>query len=87
MVNQASRFDNTSSLSISSPAIYQIEIQGKVEEEWSDELAGMNITCMNCGDKIITTLIGKLKDQAALAGLLQTIYEMKFPILSVQYKG
>ena len=47
----------------------------------------MNITCTNDGDMVITTLIGKLKDQAALAGLLQSLYEMKLPIISVQYKG
>jgi hypothetical protein len=86
MATKISRFDYANSLTISSPAIYQIEVQGRIDEKWSGDLAGMNITSMNSGDQVITTLIGKLKDQAALAGLLQTVYEMKLPLLSVQYK-
>lgn len=74
-------------LKISSPAIYQIEVQGKVDISWSDNLAGMNITSNKQDDKEVTTLIGRLSDQAALAGLLQSLYEMKLPILSVEYKG
>jgi hypothetical protein len=87
MTKQSSRFDNGDVLTIGSPAIYQIEVQGKVDISWSDNLAGMNITCFNKGENVVTTLIGRLNDQAALAGLLQTIYEMKLPILSVEYKG
>ncbi|MGB5847982.1 MAG: hypothetical protein WBH40_05820 [Ignavibacteriaceae bacterium] len=74
-------------LKIGTPAIYQIEVQGKVDISWSDNLAGMNITSNKQDDNAVTILIGRLSDQAALAGLLQSLYEMKLPILSVEYKG
>ena len=74
-------------IKIDSPAIYQIEVQGKLDISWSDNLAGMNITSYKQGDKEITTLIGRLSDQAALAGLLQSLYDMRLPILSVEFKG
>ena len=83
-------FSNDRYISIlknNAPAIYQIEVQGKVDISWAESLGGMNITSSKYGENVVTTLIGKLSDQAALAGLLQTIYEMKLPILSVEYKG
>ncbi len=35
------------------------------------------------GDPPITTLQGELSDQAALTGVLNTLYEQRLPILSV----
>jgi hypothetical protein len=87
MPSQLSKESYISNLKVNTPAIYQIEVHGKVDILWSDNLAGMNITSCKEGENVITTLIGKLNDQAALAGLLQTIYDMKLPIISVEYKG
>jgi hypothetical protein len=87
MINKSSTYDFAEDLSMSTPAIYQIEIKGKVDISWFDILAGMNITSMEIGSSVVTTLVGKLNDQASLAGILHTIYEMKLPLISVQYKG
>ena len=76
---------NNSTLKINTPAIYHIKVHGKLSGSWSDSLSGMNITNYK-QDGNITTLVGKLKDQAALAGVLQTLYELRFPILLVEYK-
>jgi hypothetical protein len=70
---------------IDSPAIYKIKVQGKLSSSWSDSLSGMNITSYK-QDGNVTTLVGMLRDQAALAGVLQTLYELRFPILLVEYK-
>jgi hypothetical protein len=32
----------------------------------------------------VTTLLGELSDQAALAGVLNTLYELHLPVLSVE---
>jgi hypothetical protein len=32
----------------------------------------------------VTTLLGELSDQAALAGVLNTLYELHLPVLAVQ---
>jgi hypothetical protein len=66
------------------PAIYQICVQGMIDLDWSDRLSGMTIDLVReeaCPP--VTTLQGKLSDQAALAGVLNTLYELHLPILSV----
>ena len=66
------------------PAIYQIIVQGRIDLTWSDRLEGMTIclTTVEAGPPV-TTLDGKLSDQAALAGVLNTLYELHLPLLSV----
>jgi len=68
-----------------SPASYQIRVQGQIDLTWSDRLEGMSIsTTKENADYLITTLEGELCDQAALAGVLNTIYELHLPVISVQ---
>ena len=35
--------------------------------------------------KTLATLVGRLQDQAELAGVLNTLYELHLPLLSVEY--
>jgi hypothetical protein len=77
---------NNRNIKMNSPAIYQIKVQSKMSSTWSDSLCGMNITNYK-QDGNVTTLVGNLRDQAALAGVLKTLYELRFPVLSVEYKG
>jgi hypothetical protein len=66
------------------PATYQIRVQGSIDPEWSDRLAGMTIRLTAeeaCPP--VTTLKGELSDQATLAGVLNTLYELHLPVLSV----
>ena len=68
-----------------SPASYQICVQGRIDLTWSDRLEGMAIsTTKEEAGILITTLEGELCDQAALAGVLNTIYELHLPVISVQ---
>ncbi len=66
------------------PATYRIVVKGGLEASLSDRLAGMRITSESRGEqKSVTTLVGRLLDQAQLSGVLNTLYEMHLPILSV----
>jgi hypothetical protein len=66
-------------------ATYRIKVQGYLDETRSDFLGGMTITTASQGDKgVVSTLVGRLKDQAELAGVLNTLYEFHLPILSVE---
>jgi hypothetical protein len=66
------------------PAAYQIRVQGRIDPDWSDRLSGMKIVPMiEEARQPVTTLQGELSDQAALAGVLNTLYELHLPILSV----
>jgi hypothetical protein len=46
----------------------------------------MYITTNRRGDrKTVATLVGLMRDQAELAGVLNTLYELHLPLLSVEY--
>jgi len=66
-------------------ATYRITVLGRLGPEWSDYLGGMAITTETRSDsETETTLAGSLLDQAALAGVLNTLYDRGFTLLSVQ---
>jgi len=67
-----------------SPATYQIVVQGQIDQTWSDCLEGMHRQVTAEADAPVTTLEGKLIDQAALAGVLNTLYEMHLTVISVK---
>ena len=73
-----------SSFSFSKPAIYQIKVLGKVPPSWSERLSGMNISYKKDKSGIVTTLIGKLSDQAELSGILNSLHNLHMSILSVE---
>ena len=68
-----------------SPATYRISVQGRIPTKWSDRLEGMTITegSADSGPPV-TTLLGELSDQAALSGVLNTLYELHLPVLRVE---
>lgn len=67
-------------------ASYRIRIKGHLPKRWSDRLGGMTITIDDqAGEAPVTTLSGWLRDQAALLGVLNTLYDLRFPLLSVEY--
>ena len=72
-------------LKLWTPATYRIEVEGILDENWADSLAGMRISTRKRADQsTVTTLTGRLKDQAELSGVLNGLYELHLPILSVK---
>jgi hypothetical protein len=76
MCNQS----NTSSAD-SRPAVYQIRVQGRLGNEWTERFHGMSITPEESGHTLLT---GPVVDQAALYGLLRTVRDLGLPLLSVR---
>ncbi len=77
-------------LTMDAPAIYRILVRGRLSPSWSDRLAGMEIVSGERREgegQPRTELRGQLLDQAALAGVLSSLYELHLPILSVEYSG
>ncbi len=66
------------------PAVYRVWVQGRVPLDWSTRLMGMNITSSYDDNEDSSTLVGRLPDQSALSGVLNTLYETQFPVLSVE---
>ena len=68
------------------PGKYRIDVEGHLDDRWSDRLAGMLITTSGSEDETpITTLVGHLRDQAQLRGVLNSLYDLHLPLLLVQY--
>ena len=61
-------------------AVYRIKVQGVVPESWTDRLGGMGIVSVSSA---ATTLEGWLPDQAALKGVLNTLYQLHLPLLEI----
>jgi hypothetical protein len=70
------------------PATYEIKVQGRVDENWSDWFDGMTIVSETSADGTsITTLTGTVVDQAALIGLLRRLHNLHLRLLSVNRVG
>lgn len=70
------------------PAHYKITVQGKLTDDIINILGNMRLVSERESDKItITVLEGKIKDQAELSGIIDTLYDWRYPILLVECKG
>jgi hypothetical protein len=71
-------------LALDWPAAYQIELQGRLDEHWTDWFSGLTITVARDKDgTAITTLTGTVADQAALRGILSKIWDLNLTLISV----
>ena len=62
---------------------YQISIKGFLDNQWSDRLAGMQINHFESDSGPISTLTGKITDQAELFGVLNALNDYHYSIISV----
>ncbi|MBN1439418.1 MAG: hypothetical protein JW929_08420 [Anaerolineales bacterium] len=73
---------------LSQPAVYTIKVQGRLESGWSDWFDHLEIVISKSpSGPSITTLTGRIIDQAALHGLLVHIRDLGLPLLLVQHAG
>jgi hypothetical protein len=75
---------DSNALTFDGPALYRIRVRGEVPQRWSPRLEGMTIVVEASANPPLTTLTGDLDDQASLAGVLRTLYELHLPVLSVE---
>ncbi len=72
-------------LHLGQSAKYQIKVQGRLTEGWSDWFDDMTVDIEQIASgPTITILTGIVQDQAALHGLLNRIRDLSIPLLSVQ---
>ena len=73
-------------VSLLEPAVYKIRIQGILDKNLSDYYGGMTIEQEGEPKQYAKTmLMGKLSDQSALIGVLNSLHDIGYPILSVEY--
>src|SRR5512146_1083442 len=60
---------------------YEIRIEGLIDDRWSEWLGGMALTHEDNGE---TVLLGELRDQTALQGVLERIRDLGLELISVR---
>ena len=66
------------------PDAYRITVEGSLDPTWTNRLGGMQISSSERPDQMtVTTLCGPVSDQAALLGVLNSLYQLHMRILSV----
>jgi hypothetical protein len=65
---------------IGSGGVYEIRVQGLVDESWAVWFDGMTIEPQPNGETLIT---GRVPDQAALHGILARIRDLNLPLLDL----
>ena len=72
-------------LTLETAATYEIRIEGTLDRSWCDRMGDAEIQVQKAqGGAPVTVLTGQFVDQAALAGALNLLYDLGFPLLSVQ---
>ena len=70
------------------PSVYAIHVAGRLDSSWSECLGGLTVT-YQVGEGqdggTVTVLYGWLPDQAALLGVLNALYNARYPLLFVRH--
>ena len=73
-------------LKLQQPACYRICVQGALDASWTDYFAGLAITGPLPASPVpVTVLTGQLIDQAMLLGVLNGLYGLGLPLVSVEW--
>jgi hypothetical protein len=59
---------------------FEIRVKGHLDNSWSDWLEGLEVRLLDNGEMI---LLGQIRDQAALIGILNRLYGLNISLLSV----
>jgi len=68
--------------SMDTPATYQIRVRGILDPAWVDSFCGLRVL-PSARERNVTILTGTLPDQAALLGVLNALYDLQIPLLSI----
>lgn len=68
-------------------AVYRIRFQGAFDESWRRHLGTSWTIQFDDSAPRTTTITGTVRDQAALIGLLSSLYDVGLPLLEVECLG
>ena len=77
----SAKLESHQSLKLTTPAEYQIKVQGELDARWAASFEGMVVTAVPNQ----TILSGTVADQAALHSLLTKIRDLGLPLISVKH--
>jgi hypothetical protein len=74
-----------SSVDNHSQAIYEIVVQGELDESWQEWFNSLTVTLTCASEQSPTTsLVGPVADQAALRGMLCKLWDLNLTLISVR---
>jgi hypothetical protein len=72
-------------LKFENSATYRIQVQGHLDDGWSNRLGGMLITrAFTKDNQPMSILTGSLMDQAAFSGVMNALYGLHHSVFSVE---
>lgn len=75
---------NTHPVDQHEPGLYEVRLQGRLDERWASWFDGMTLTISHdAKGGVLTVLRGHVVDQAALHGLLARLRDIGLPLISV----
>ncbi len=75
-------------LSMTAAAYYRIRVRGELDPSFSDRLEGMEIeNTFRKDGRAESVLEGRLEDQSAFSGVLNTLYDLHLPVISADCLG
>jgi hypothetical protein len=82
--NKMSGLHSWKGLKFENSATYRIQVQGHLDDSWSDRLGGMLITrAFTKDNQPMSILIGSVRDQAAFSGVMNALYGLHHSVFSV----
>ena len=66
------------------PASYEIKVRGALDQTWCDLMDRMTLTVVYVDSQPVTVISVVVRNQAALAGLLDTLFSLNATVLSVE---
>lgn len=67
------------------PACYRVVVEGTLDSEWRNRLGEVTIDTAIDGDGVPQTRVsGRFADQAALHGLIETLYGLHLPVVRIE---
>ena len=74
---------NQKQISLDQQVNYEIKVPGVLERQWLENFNGTRISIQTTGDNPPVTILKVKADQAGLHGILQRLYALGLPLLSV----
>jgi hypothetical protein len=85
-VGKAHMTEVHSRITLDQPGTYEIQVQGLISKHWLESFKPMQINVIGDDGWAMTTLEGRVADQAALQGMLQQLYTLGLVLLSIKRK-
>ena len=83
--NTENNNDNKCMNSTAAPGAYfEIHVKGHLDDSWSDWLEGLEVKLLDNGEMI---LMGHIRDQAALMGILNKLIGLNLTLISLNEKN